>query len=93
MNDTRTAATDFAAEYRARHTVSPTAYTLCDLIHVAMLAFENESTTIPMRNRGIDGTLQMAAKTSEKLIDLIEKLERKLPDDVVREILEEADAA
>lgn len=57
---------------------SDLAYQVGSLIDVCLFAHENENTTVPIDQRGIDRVLGMASDLTGDLIDLIEHLEKDL---------------
>ncbi|WP_127113067.1 hypothetical protein [Shimia sediminis] len=62
--------------YVAKHQASDLAYRLRSIIAVAYCAFDNDCGSIPMQQRGIDQTLELAESMANDLIDKCEELER-----------------
>lgn len=54
---------------------STLAYDVTSMIDVCLYAHENETTAVPLDQRGIDRVLQMAAEKASNLIDMVERLE------------------
>lgn len=67
-----------AEEYCRTHRASGLAYEVRSIVAAAHSAFENDGSGIPMEERGIAPTLEIAVHMASDLIDLCETLEQRL---------------